>query len=137
MEKISHILPATARVTTAEIADSQPVRPGAPSFGRPMGRGAVEDRLTLSPQAIASKLSGEAPQLEKPLTYKDSAESAKKRTIEKLSQDFFNPKIEARGTETTTSQQVLKSMEDGQDLSAGAAKQTPPVPQESHVPRVS
>ncbi len=38
MEKISRIIPANRRTSSAEISTSQPARPGAPAFGRPMGR---------------------------------------------------------------------------------------------------
>lgn len=38
MEKISGIIPRNARNSSADVSKSQPVRPGAPSFGRPMGK---------------------------------------------------------------------------------------------------
>ncbi len=37
MEKISSIIPTNHRVKSVDMEDSQPVRPGAPSFGRPVG----------------------------------------------------------------------------------------------------
>lgn len=39
MEKISRILPQSRRMqANIDTSNSQPVRPGAPTFGRPMGR---------------------------------------------------------------------------------------------------
>lgn len=37
MEKISGIVPASRRVQGVNLKDSQPVRPGVPTFGRPVG----------------------------------------------------------------------------------------------------
>ena len=38
MVKISSIIPTTARVTSTDMNDAHPVRPGVPTFGRPVGR---------------------------------------------------------------------------------------------------
>lgn len=38
MEKISRILPSTRRFQNVDHSNAQPVRPGAPAFGRPEGR---------------------------------------------------------------------------------------------------
>ncbi len=35
MTKISGILPSNSRITTIDIANERPLRPGAPSFGQP------------------------------------------------------------------------------------------------------
>lgn len=37
MEKISSIIPNNSRVKSVDVQDSHPVRPGTPSFGRPVG----------------------------------------------------------------------------------------------------
>lgn len=65
MEKISGILPAGRRFKNIDVSRAQPVRPGAPTFGRPVGRssqvdvaaanrlsaGPVVDRLSISEDA--------------------------------------------------------------------------------------
>lgn len=122
MDKISNILPPSARVRAAEIADAQPVRPGAPSFGRPAGRNSLGDRLTLSKQLQESLATGEEPKVETPKTYKNTAEGAKAQVIAKLSENFFSPKAEVRGSDLTSSQEVLKSVEDTDDLGSLIAK---------------
>ncbi|MCB0369111.1 MAG: hypothetical protein KDD45_06565 [Bdellovibrionales bacterium] len=38
MEKISGIIPGNSRTSKADLSRSQPVRPGAPNFGQPIGR---------------------------------------------------------------------------------------------------
>ena len=38
MLKISGIIPNTARVASTDLSDAHPVRPGVPTFGRPVGR---------------------------------------------------------------------------------------------------
>ena len=47
MEKISGIIPRNARNSSTDVSKSQPVRPGAPSFGRPIGK--VTPRSFTSP----------------------------------------------------------------------------------------
>ena len=38
MQKISGIIPGNRRVTSVDLNSSNPIRPGQPSFGRPVGR---------------------------------------------------------------------------------------------------
>lgn len=47
MEKISNIVRGSARVSSTDLKSSAPVRPGAPSYGRPVGETAPQvDRLS-------------------------------------------------------------------------------------------
>jgi hypothetical protein len=48
MEKISGIIPASPRTKVVDTSKAQPARPGAPAFGRPMGKNSLGDRITLS-----------------------------------------------------------------------------------------
>lgn len=80
MEKISGIVPASSRVTSVNLKDSQTMRPGTPSFGAPMGKAAINggDAPTTAEKAVAahntlmSRRSGDAhhPQLIKDMTDK-------------------------------------------------------------------
>ncbi|MCH2534587.1 MAG: hypothetical protein MK008_09120 [Bdellovibrionales bacterium] len=72
MEKISGILPATSRVSTVDLQSSGSVRPGAPSYGRPVGSAS----LTENKSAISH-------------IKKDSLEEMKSKAIEELNSDFF------------------------------------------------
>lgn len=48
MDKISSILPSSARVTSVDMQDAHPVRPGTPSFGRPVGVSHLRRNLSMS-----------------------------------------------------------------------------------------
>ena len=48
MEKISSILPSNARIKSVDMKTSHAARPGAPAFGRMMGRTSSEDRVSFS-----------------------------------------------------------------------------------------
>lgn len=118
MEKISNILPPSNRVRAQEISESQPVRPGAPNFGRVEGRNSLGDRVTLSQKALESRMSGEEPALDAPATYKRAPEPSKQQVIAKLSQEFFSPKTAVRENDLTSSQEVLGSVEENDQLKA-------------------
>lgn len=137
MEKISRILPSSARVVAADVADAQPARPGAPAFGRPMGKNSLGDRLTLSKQALESQMTGMPPKPEPAATYRNPAESSRAKVVEKLAQDFFNPKIEARGAETTKSQEILKEVQDTEELSMAPITEKELAPAKTRVLRES
>lgn len=55
MEKLSSILPASARVKSVDLSEAKPRRPGAPSFGTPVGTTAAKDRVTLTSAEDAAK----------------------------------------------------------------------------------
>ena len=101
MEKISRILPANARTQSVDVSKSQPVRPGAPSWGRPMGRVTPKTSLEIAPpapQEIEDKiefsdkaLAGGTPDVEAkaPQNYKKIQEAAQIQKIQELSDKFF------------------------------------------------
>lgn len=55
MEKISHIVSGSARVGATDLKHAAPVRPGAPSFGRPVGESphGREHKFTTAQKATA------------------------------------------------------------------------------------
>ena len=110
MEKISGIIAANARTRSVDVASSQPVRPGAPAYGRAEGKvtvPAIEDKISLS--SIAS---------ERPLdpgTYKNSGESAKLKIIKDSTQRFFEtrvPQTIAKESEAPLSEEILEKISD-------------------------
>lgn len=116
MEKISGILPASPRMKLMEVASAQPVRPGAPEFGRPMGKNSIGERITLSKQLDDLRQAGQLPkpEVQVPPTYKNT-EANKIKVIEDINKKFFsNPtelsadKKEIRGTEESMAEQTLK-----------------------------
>lgn len=109
MEKISGILPASARTRVADVAAAQPARPGAPEFGRPMGKNSLGDRVTLSKKIEEMKQSGALPEPEASPVYKNPAEAKKLKVVEDLNQKFFSPKSVAREDDMTKSEEALKT----------------------------
>ncbi len=123
MEKISGILPASPRTKVAEVSSAQPARPGAPAFGRPMGRNSLGDRITLSKELERMKETGVIPEPATPATYKNPAEANKLKIIDELNAKFFtNPKEVAKDTSLTRSEQTLKSVDDNTGFTAPAVQ---------------
>ncbi len=56
MEKISGILPSSSRVSSVDMRDAAPIRPGTPSFGRPEGVSSLRDAKIGETAARASKI---------------------------------------------------------------------------------
>lgn len=48
MDKISGIIPGSARVTAVDLKEASPVRPGTPSFGRPEGVSSLKEAAKLA-----------------------------------------------------------------------------------------
>lgn len=80
MEKISGILPARPRILT-EKEKPNPVRPGAPAFGRPEGSNAIKDKVTLS----SIKNIG----TQDLTNYKNPREAKNVKMIDEMSRKFF------------------------------------------------
>lgn len=116
MDKISGILPPSARTRVAELAAAQPARPGAPAMGRPMGKNSLGDRITLSKQLEELRQTGEMPEPEASPVYKNPTEVRKLKVIEDLNQKFFSPKTEARENDLTKSEETLKKTSDNEGL---------------------
>ncbi|HEX7672762.1 MAG TPA: hypothetical protein VF412_01255 [Bdellovibrio sp.] len=130
MDKISGILPASARTSVADIASSQPARPGAQLTGRPEGRNSLGDRITLSKAAQKLKAaslaeSNEAqgaeptptPTPTPAATYRNTPENSKKQVIDDLNKKFFsNPKELAREDAGITHSEEMLGAEDAEVL---------------------
>ena len=113
MEKISRILPPSRRVTATDVESSQPVRPGAPNFGRPTQRLDIKDRVTLS--SLANERAATDRASSDPITYRNPKEGARARAVDELAEKFFNPGSVARSEgETVQSEEVLKRIQDNE-----------------------
>lgn len=123
MEKISRILPPSRRVVATDVESSQPVRPGAPDFGRPSRSSLdVQDRFSLS--SLATRRPAD------PLTYKNIKEGARAKAVEELAEKFFNPKSVAKEGESVQSEETLRRMEDNQAFSNIAPGKNEPLKKE-------
>lgn len=123
MEKISRILPPSRRVTATDVESSQPVRPGAPDFGRPTQRLDIKDRVTLSALAAdraANERAGAgqgAEQGAESVTYRNPKEGARAKAVEELAEKFFNPASVAKSEgETVQSEEALKRLQENESF---------------------
>lgn len=83
MEKISGILPSSSRVSSVDMRDAAPIRPGTPSFGRPEGVSSLRDAKIGETAARAVKISQDRLDWKS----KDLNQAAMAREI---SESFFN-----------------------------------------------
>lgn len=81
MDKISRIVPSSARVQSTDLDEAHPVRPGVPAFGRAEGHSS-KDRVTLS-----TLKNVEDPLEFKP--YRNTPENAKAKIVEEMNAKFF------------------------------------------------
>lgn len=120
MEKISGIIPASARTQMADTSVAQPARPGAPALGRPMGKNSLGDRVAWSKQMEELKKmnsEGAAPMTPEAGVYTNPTEAKKLKVIDDLNKKFFsNPKSDVREGNMTKSEEALKAAEDTQGL---------------------
>ena len=112
MEKISRILAPSNRTKTYDVSRAQPVRPGAPTMGRPEAMSAIEDRMTLSDQLVEPIMNGDTVPAGKSLeNYKPRDSGVKAQVIKELTNKFFakesNPKEVARESDETHSEETL------------------------------
>ncbi|MEK6774354.1 MAG: hypothetical protein AABY64_10460 [Bdellovibrionota bacterium] len=112
MEKISGIIPANNRTKAVDVSNSQPVRPGAPTWGRPNGkvtRNTMPDpleKVSFSRMDSPSKSEFENPIQQ--TTYNSRGQVAKAQVVEELSKKFFAPNAKnlARDSDETLSEQA-------------------------------
>lgn len=112
MEKISRILPPSPRVTSADLRNSGVARPGAPSFGRPVGVSALATPR-FDGMARASEELREFRAQREPTYNKDP----KSQIVERISREFFSkaPKTELPTTENGVSiaDEIIANFHDG------------------------
>ncbi|MGZ3770523.1 MAG: hypothetical protein ACXVCP_10340 [Bdellovibrio sp.] len=117
MDKISGIIPASARTSVADVSVAQPARPGALALGRPEGKNSLGDRITLSKKMEELKQTGQLPEPEESPVYKNPAEAKKLKVIEDLNKKFFtNPKSLAREDDQTKSEETLGRANENEGL---------------------
>lgn len=101
MEKISSILKSSPRVKSVDMASAAPVRPGAPSYGAPIGRNSVADRITLSDRAKDLAM-------QDTLALRNPKEASRAKMVEEINRNFFESRLDKE--EPTTGEQVTDSL---------------------------
>lgn len=95
MEKISGILASSPRLKSTDLQSSPPVRPGAPSFGRPVGEVSLAHRKDLTTAQKANMIREQMIEDKKRLKELDM--------VENLSEKFFMNQVEQRAIEASPS----------------------------------
>lgn len=113
MEKISGIIPANARTRSVDVSNSQPVRPGAPTWGRRTGH--VTQAETITPEDRVSLSSDKAVKEPTAPIYNNRAEMTRAKVVDQLATKFFDTKNDVRGTEMAKSEETLAAVEDAQE----------------------
>lgn len=107
MNKISSILPSSSRVTAVDMQDAHPIRPGTPSFGRPVGVSHGRDHISRS--SIDAQLMNES------LSMRQRGDLEKAKLVQDISAGFFmkRPAIEPSPAATfeVSSPDFIKSAE--------------------------
>ncbi len=89
MEKISGILSPSARVTSVDLEESQPSRPGSPNIGQKQGAVRINDRFNLSQQAkeMASK---------ETVMGRNPKEAARSKIVSDMAKSFFETRLKEK-----------------------------------------
>lgn len=110
MEKISRILPPSPRLTAVDLKNSGVTRPGAPSFGRPVGTSALGTPRFDGMSRALDELK-EFKTMREPTHAKDP----KVEIVERISRDFFSTSPKAAETAKTheLAEQIVARFHDG------------------------
>ena len=121
MEKISRIIPPSARTKSYDISRAQPGRPGAPQLGRPEFEPAI-DRVMLSEnltQSMQDRVIDRPVQNDIQKTYSKPTENVKSEMIRKMTDQFFmkknDPKEVAQDNPQTISEEVVERVNRSSD----------------------
>jgi hypothetical protein len=85
MEKISNIVRGSPRVASTDLKSAAPVRPGAPSFGRPVGESTEGSGKSSSTASRAVALHNANVEMKRA--------ASEERVIQKMADDFFMSRI--------------------------------------------
>jgi hypothetical protein len=92
MDKISGIIPSSARVSSVDLKESSPVRPGTPNFGRPEGNSSLKGASTAErAAATAAQLEApvKAPSMQKEATDWRTKDTMQAKLVNEVSNNFF------------------------------------------------
>ncbi len=85
MEKISRIVSGNARVAVADLKSGSAVRPGAPSYGRPVGESTQGEPKRMTTAARAAAMHNSILEGNRAVSHE--------RAISKLADDFFMSRV--------------------------------------------
>jgi hypothetical protein len=89
MDKLSSILGSSPRVKSVDLSDAHPVRPGTPSFGRPVGTTSIRDRFTVSDSAKDRAL-------QDTVGFRNQKEDRQTKIAENVTKKFFETRLQPK-----------------------------------------
>jgi len=92
VEKISNIVRGNSRVSSVDLKSSSAIRPGTPSYGRPVGEASVRIEREGTTASRAAELN---------LQLKDQRRSAQDRVVEEMADKFFMSRTNRLGDAIT------------------------------------
>ncbi|MFN8845558.1 MAG: hypothetical protein ACK5V3_17330 [Bdellovibrionales bacterium] len=114
MEKISRIIPPSARTKAYDISRAQPGRPGAPQLGRPEFEPAF-DRVLLSEnltQSLQDRVIDNPVKTETLKAYSKPTENVKSEMIRKMTDQFFMKKSDPKEVTQDGNQSISEEIVD-------------------------
>ncbi|MEZ0391687.1 MAG: hypothetical protein ACAH59_05695 [Pseudobdellovibrionaceae bacterium] len=111
MDKISSILKGNPRVTSVDLNEAPPARPGAPALGRKAGRNTVLDRVTLSEKAkeIAAQDT---------LMVRNPKEASRAKMVEEINRKFFETRLKPVEKEMPQSEEIVDNLSNSFETSS-------------------
>lgn len=101
MDKLSSILPSSSRITSVDLEEAPPTRPGSPTFGQKVGVNSVRDRVSLSP--LAKEMAAK-----ETLLGKDSKEVSRAKAVGEINRKFFETRLKPTEARAPVSQQIAE-----------------------------
>lgn len=83
MEKISGIVPSSPRTRKVDVSSSQPVRPGAPAFGRNVGKNSLGENTAIDRVQLGVSQLPDSP------GYKNKTEKMHAQLVADMNKKFF------------------------------------------------
>lgn len=113
MEKLSSILPSSSRVASVDLDEAPPARPGAPAFGRKVGRNTVSDRVTLSKQAKEMAA-------QDTLMGKNPKEVARSKMVDEVNKKFFETRLKPIEKESPRTEEIAEQVFEAPEVEMAA-----------------
>ncbi len=119
MEKISGILSSSARITSVDLDESPPARPGSPNVGQKQGVVRINDRFNLSQRAKEMAAQDTMMKI-------NPRDAAKAKIVEEQSRAFFQTRLKTdkKASEVAT-EVVPAAIEAAQSFYTPAAESAP------------
>lgn len=136
MEKISHIVRGNARVSSVDLKSGQAARPGAPTFGRPVGESPTPSHREETTAARAAAIHQEMAEQKK------QASADKEKIVAQMADSFFMSRVRRPADPVSVKAPEVSAQDaDGDEIDVDPRKGEPEdvqaAPSKSYTPRGS